>query len=347
MRLSSAICAALLSSATVISGQVRSAAATGPSATSAEKKHPTPTDQSIGSSKPFRTPWGDPDLQGLWSNSTITPLERPGTLAAKAFLTEEEANAADEAETVRADQRTTRKTTADVDGAYNQFWWDRGKTVASRRTSLVVDPPDGRIPGLTTEGQTRAGAVQQTLRGVARGPEDRNLAERCLTRGAPKLPGGYNNNVHIFQTPGYVAILQEMIHEVRIIPLDGRPHLSSGIRQWMGDSRAHWEGDTLVVDTRNYHELVSFNSYNCCRGAGADLHIVERYTRTGDTTIDFEFRVDDPTTFTRPFSIALPMTAAEGPIYEYACHEGNYGMVGILSGARAQEKAAVATEGSK
>jgi hypothetical protein len=182
---------------------------------------------------------------------------------------------------------------------------------------------------------------------VARGPEDRNLAERCLTRGAPKLPGGYNNNVQIFQAPGYVAILQEMIHEFRIIPLDGRPHLSPGIRQWMGDSRAHWEGDTLVVDTTNYHDLVTFNSYNCCRGAGRDLHIVERYTRTGVGTIDFEFRVDDPTTFTRSYSIALPMTASEGPIYEYACHEGNYGMFGILSGARAQEKAAVATEGSK
>lgn len=297
--------------------------------------------------KRFRTPWGDPDLQGMWTNSTITPLERPGALAQREFLTEVEADAIDQAETSRADQRTTRNTNADVDGAYNQFWWDRGKTVSSRRTSLVVDPADGRIPALTADGQKRAAAVGQTTRGVARGPEDRNLAERCLTRGAPKLPGGYNNNVHILQTPGYVVILQEMIHEVRVIPLDGRPHLPDGVRQWMGDSRGRWDGDTLLVDTTNYHDLVTFNSYNCCRGAGRNLHIVERYKRTGADTIDYRFTVEDPTTFTSTFVIALPLTATEGPLYEYACHEGNYGMTGILSGARAQEKAAAASEGSK
>ncbi len=313
----------------------------------AEQKKPAVAATASKAASRFRTPWGDPDLQGTWTNSTITPLERPGALAAKEFLTEEEANSQDQAETVRADQRSTRNTTADVDGAYNQFWWERGKTVSTRRTSLVVDPPDGKIPALTPDGQKRAAAVAQAVRGVPRGPEDRNLAERCLTRGAPKLPGGYNNNVHILQAPGYVAILQEMIHEVRIIPLDGRPHLSSGLRQWMGDSRGHWEGDTLVVDTTNYHDLVAFNSYNCCRGAGGNLHIVERYTRTDTDTIDYRFTVDDPTTFTRSFVIALPMTATDGPLFEYACHEGNYGMFGILSGARAQEKAAVATEGSK
>ena len=144
-----------------------------------------------------------------------------------------------------------------------------------------------------------------------------------------------------------MAILQEMIHEARIIPLDGRPHLSQDIRQWMGDSRAHWEGDTLVVDTTNYHDLVMFNSYNCCRGAGRNLHIVERYTRTDAVTIDFRFSVEDASTFTRSFAIAIPLMATEGPLYEYACHEGNYGMLGILTGARAQEKAAVSTEGSK
>ena len=295
----------------------------------------------------YRTAWGDPDLQGMWTNSTITPLERPGTLAGREFLTEGEASALDQAETVRADQRATRNTTADVDGAYNQFWWERGKTLPTRRTSLVVDPADGRIPALTPEGQKRAVAVAQATRNLARGAEDRNLAERCLTRGAPKLPGGYNNNVHILQTPQYVAILQEMIHEVRVIPLDGRPHLSDGVRQWMGDSRGRWEGDTLVVDITNYHDLVMFNSYNCCRGAGRNLHIVERYRRTAGDTIDYQFTVEDPTTFTKRFAIALPLMATKGPLYEYACHEGNYGMVGILSGARAQEKAAVSTDGSK
>ena len=178
----------------------------------------------------------------------------------------------------------------------------------------IVDPPDGRIPPLTADGRQRAAEVAEAGRRVPRGPEDRNLAERCLTRGAPKLPGGYNNNFHLLQAPGYVAILQEMIHEVRIIPLDGRPHLPGNVQQWMGDSRGHWEGDTLVVDTTNYHDKVAFNSYNCCPGAGRNLHIVERYRRVSADTVDFQFTVDDPTTFTKPFTIALPMTRTNGPL---------------------------------
>jgi hypothetical protein len=286
---------------------------------------------------PPRTPWGHPDLQGLWSNSTITPLERPAALGDRAFLTDEEAESQDRAEGTRADRRSPNAA-ADVDGAYNQFWWDRGKTVASRRTSLVVHPDNGRIPALTPDGQKRLAAINEVLRRVPHGPEDRNLAERCLTRGAPKLPGGYNNHYLVLQTPDSVAILQEMIHEVRIIPLDKRPHLSPSIRQWMGDARGRWEKDTLVVETTNYEPRVAFNSFNCCRGAGAHLRIVERYTRLDRDTIDHQFRVEDPTTFTSPFVISVPMTKAEGPIYEYACHEGNLGMFGILTGARAQEK---------
>jgi hypothetical protein len=283
-----------------------------------------------------RTPWGHPDLQGLWTNSTITPLERPAAYAGREFLTEQEARALDEAAAVRYDQRSNG--IADVDAAYNQFWWERGNTLASRRTSLIVDPTDGRVPALTPEGQKRAAEVSARLRGEAAGPEDRNLAERCITRGAPKLPGGYNNNFQIVQTPGHVAIMQEMIHEVRIIPLDGRPHLSQNIRSWLGDSRGRWEGDTLVVETTNYHELSAFNSYYCCRGAAANLRIVERFRRTGAATIEHTFTVEDPTTFTRPFTISAPMTRIDGPIFEYACHEGNYGMTGILRGARAQER---------
>lgn len=290
-----------------------------------------------GQSSPSRTPWGHPDLQGLWSNSTITPLERPAALGERAFLTDEEATAQDRAEDTRADRRAANAT-ADVDGAYNQFWWDRGKTVASKRTSLVIHPENGRIPALTPDGQKRAAAVNEVLRRVPHGPEDRNLAERCLTRGAPKLPGGYNNNYLILQTPDSVAILQEMIHEVRIIPLDNRPHLRPALRQWMGDSRGRWEGDTLVVETTNYDPRVAFNSFNCCRGAGAHLRIVERYRRSDRNTIEHEFRIEDPTTFTAPYVIAVPLTRTVGPIYEYACHEGNLGMVGILTGARAQEK---------
>jgi hypothetical protein len=311
----------------------------------AQSQSPAPKSKSPAAKSPsakassgplMRTPWGDPDLQGLWSNSTTTPLERPAAYADKEFLSEEEAKALDAAAAVAYDRRADNAT-ADVNGAYNQFWWERGASLATRRTSLIVEPPDGKLPPLTAAGKERAAAVRAATQGVPQGPEDRNLAERCVTRGAPKLPGGYNNNFQIFQTPDYVAIVQEMIHEVRIIPLDRRPHLPTTVRQWMGDSRGHWEGNTLVVDITNYADQVMFNSYNCCPGAGRDLHIVERYTRTDAGTIDFSFTVEDQTTYTKKFVVAVPMTQIEGPMYEYACHEGNYGMEGILRGARAQE----------
>lgn len=285
-----------------------------------------------------RTPWGHPDLQGIWNNSTITPLERPAQFGGREFLTADEARALDTAAATRYDQRLDDPA-QDVDAAYNQFWWERGQTVATRRTSLIIDPPDGRLPALTPEGQVRAAAIAARLRGVSTGPEDRNLAERCITRGAPKLPGGYNNNVQIVQTPTHVAIMQEMIHEVRIIPLDGRPHLPSGVGQWLGDSRGRWEGDTLVVETTNYHPSSALNSYYCCPGAAEHLRIVERFTRTSRDTIEHRFTVTDPTTFTRPFTVDVPMARVEGPIFEYACHEGNYAMEGILRGARFAERA--------
>lgn len=306
--------AALIGLTTVLEGQGRIRAVQGP-----------------------RTPWGHPDLQGTWNNSTITPLERPRELAGREFLTADEVRRLDAAAAERYDQRPD-DAAQDVDAAYNQVWWDRGATVASRRTSLIVDPPDGRIPALTPEGQQRATAIARRLRGVTEGPEDRNLAERCLTRGAPKLPGGYNNNVQIVQTPGYVMIMQEMIHEARIIPLDGRPHLPPSIRSWLGDSRGHFEGDVLVVETTNYHSLSGFNSYYCCPGAADHLRIVERFRRVSEDAIDYRFTVEDPTTFTRPFTVELPMTRLEEPIFEYACHEANYGLEGILRGARAEER---------
>jgi hypothetical protein len=290
-----------------------------------------------------RTPWGHPDLQGIWNNSTITPLERPAQFGGREFLTAEEARALDTAAASRYDQRLDDPA-QDVDAAYNQFWWERGQTVATRRTSLIIDPPDGRLPALTPEGQVRAAAIAARLRGVSTGPEDRNLAERCITRGAPKLPGGYNNNVQIVQTPSHVAIMQEMIHEVRIIPLDGRPHLPAGVGQWLGDSRGRWEGDTLVVETTNYHPSSALNSYYCCPGAAEHLRIVERFTRTGRDTIEQRFTVTDPTTFTRPFTVDVPMARVEGPIFEYACHEGNYAMEGILRGARFAERAKEGTD---
>lgn len=288
----------------------------------------------------FRTAWGHPDLEGTWNNSTITPLERPKEFGTREFMTEEEARKADEDAASRYDERP-QDAAADVDAAYNQVWWDRGKTVGTRRTSLIVDPPDGRIPALTPEGQQRAAAIAARLRGSATGPEDRNLAERCITRGAPKLPGGYNNNFQIVQTPTYVAIMQEMVHEVRIIPLDNRPRLPEHIGLWLGDSRGRWDGDTLVVETRNYHPLSAWNSYYCCRSAAEHLTITERFRRVDADTIDYRFTVDDPTTFTRPFTVELPMSRADGPIFEYACHEANYGLEGILRGARDEERRAV------
>jgi hypothetical protein len=284
-----------------------------------------------------RTPDGQTDLQGTWSNATITPLERSKELAGKQFFTAQEA-AEYEKRIVEGSNRDRRGSDAasDLVGAYNEAWFDRGtKVVPSRRTSLVIDPPDGKIPPLTERAQKDAAARAAAAKRAPDGPEDLPLLVRCIlwpTAGPPMLPTAYNNNYQIFQSPGYVTILIEMIHDVRIIPLDGRPHLPKNIRQWMGDSRGHWEGKTLVVDTTNFTNKTNF------MGSGENLHLIERFTRTDADTLLYEFKVDDPTTFTRPWKGEIPMTKAPGPIYEYACHEGNYSMTNMLNGARAQEK---------
>jgi hypothetical protein len=287
---------------------------------------------------PPHTPDGQPDLEGIWTSATLTPLERPADLAGKPTLTEKEAEEY-EKQLKKQNNRDRRDGSADADlgRAYNEFWYDRGnKVVGTRRTSLIVDPPDGLIPALTPEAQKRAEAAREHARLHAfDGPEDRPLAERCLswaTAGPPMLPSAYNNNYHIVQTPGYVTILSEMIHDVRIIPLDGRPHLGGTVRQWMGDARGHWEGNTLVVDTMDFNGKAPF------RGSGQKLHLVERFTRVDRETMLYEFTVDDPTTFTRSWTAQIPMTKTEGPIYEYACQEGNYALRGVLAGARAEEK---------
>jgi hypothetical protein len=276
-----------------------------------------------------RTADGKPDLQGIWSNATQTPLQRPAALGTKAMY---------------SDAEFAKLTLRDHDGpppagdpgTYNQFWWEEGGLL--KQTSLIVDPPNGRIPPLTTEGERRRKALQALGNDPGDSPEERNLAERCLTRGAPKLPGGYNNNFQVVQTPTHVMMFQEMIHEARIIPIDGRPHLPPHIRGFLGDSRAHWEGDTLVVDTTNYRREINQNSFNCCGGATEHLTIVERFTLADADTIDYRYTVNDPVTFTAPWTVSVPMHRVPGPIYEYACHEGNEAMIGILRGHRAEDR---------
>jgi hypothetical protein len=278
------------------------------------------------------------DLEGIWSNATVTPLERPADLAGKQTFTAEEAAAYEKQAVERSNvDHRSANAEADVASAYNQFWYDRGtKAVGTRRTSLIVDPTDGRLPPLTPEAQKR---VQDTRAWIEQhstdGPEGRTLGERCIlwaTAGPPMLPGPYNNNFQIFQTHDQVVILNEMIHDARVVPLDGSPHLPSNIRQLMGDSRGHWEGNTLVVDTTNFSGKYSI------RGSDANLHLTERFTRVSPDTLLYEFTVDDPTAFTKPWTAQIPVTKTKGPIFEYACHEGNYAMTDILAGARAAEK---------
>jgi len=287
-----------------------------------------------------RTSWGHPDLQGTWSTATITPFERPSEFAGKEFLTKEEA-AEFERRTLERTNRDNRDGTADADlaRAYNDFWWDSGtRVVPSRRTSLVVDPPDGRVPSLTAEAQQRIAAAAEVRkqRGPADHPEDRNLWERCITRGMPNvmLPQVYNGNYEIIQTTDHVVIVAEMIHDARIIPIDGRKHRPQTIRQLLGDSIGWWEGDTLVVETTNFTNKTNY------RGAGDQLRLVERFTRTAPDVLTYRVTIDDPTTFTRPWTVELPAVPSDGRIYEYACHEANYGLEGILSGHRAEEKRA-------
>ena len=287
---------------------------------------------------PSRTAWGDPDLQGMWSYATVTPLERAGGEAGKQVLRDEEVAALDVEARTGADRRDGTAE-ADLARAYNAFWYDRGKS--DGRTSLIVDPPDGRLPPLTPEGQKRQAARAAYLRAhPADSWEDQPLRERCIIyHGVPPLPTGYNNTYQIFQSPGYVAILDENIHDVRGIPLDGRPHVGRNIRQWNGDSRGHWENDTLVVETTNYSPQTTFRF----PVAGETLRAVERFTRVAADKIDYRFTIEDPTTYTKPWSVALPMTnLPDYVIYEYACHEGNYAIAHVLEGARAQEKTAAA-----
>ena len=304
---------------------------------------PARTARPASTAKPWtppRTPDGQPDLQGFWTNITITPLQRPANLATKEFFTPAEAEAY-EKQVVSQNNADRRDGNAaqDVSRAYNDFWWDRGtKVVKTLRTSLIIDPPDGRIPAMVPGANQRL-AAQRGARGgrATDGPEFRPLAERCLlwaTAGPPMMPSFYNNNYQIIQSKDYVVILVEMIHDARIIPIDNRPHLPGSVRQWLGNAVGHWEGSTLVVETTNFTDKTSFQS------SSKDMKLTERFTRTDENTLTYEFTVDDPSTYVRPWTAQIPMSKTEGPIWEYACHEGNYAMTNVLKGARAEEKAA-------
>jgi hypothetical protein len=302
------------------------------SAVSTWGQAPSKPAASAAPAKTWRTPWGDPDLQGAWSNATTTPLERPAKYGNREFLSEQERAAQDRETAIGTDRRDAPGSDADVNGAYNQFWWEKGWS--DGRTSLIYDPPDGRIPPLTESAQKRRAAAKQSGEATGRfnGPEDLELYTRCIIRAPlPRIPTGYDNNYQIVQTPGTVAILQEQMHETRVIPLDGRAHLDPSVRQWLGDSRGHWEGDTLVVETTNFSDEALF------MGATKNMKLIERWRRAADDRIDYSFTVVDPETWTRPWSARIAWTKV-GALFEYACHEDNYGLYGILAGARAAEK---------
>ncbi len=300
---------------------------------------------------PPRTADGHPDLQGYWANNNATPLERPKELAGREHLTDQELAAlkkkagelfdgqGDAAfgdtvfQTVLANVNGTKSGFKSVDGGtgdYSSVWlaprdWDN-------RTSLITDPPDGRLPAMTPGAVARRETNGAAARRLPEGPEDRSLSERCITYGSPQLVAGYQSYYQIVQGSGSVAIMTEMIHDVRVIPLDGHPHLPSAIRQWDGDSRGHWEGDALVVDTTNYKPR-SFMSVT-----SEKLHVIERFSRAGPDTLKYEITIDDPETWTKPFTLAIPLKHSDVPVFEYACHEGNIGLAGILAGARAEER---------
>ncbi len=317
--------------------------------------------------EPPRNAQGHPDLQGIWDFRSLTPLERPRALADKAVFSEDEEQAFREKTIAANDVDSNREAMGDfdVEGAYNSFWMDFGTAMnEDRRTSLIVEPTNGRLPELTE--QAMAGIKQNLLRippvrdyfslGIdtmafrPAGPETLGLSERCLVgfnAGPPLVPSAYNNNLRIVQAGSHVVLFTEMVHNARIIPVDGRAHLPEGMSEWSGDSRGHWEGDTLVVETRNftnkiptYQLPIDLNDIdrNGAVGSADNMSLVERFTRVSESAMLYEYTLTDPSTFVEPFTVVIPLRATEDQIYEYACHEGNYAMAGMLGGARQMEK---------
>ena len=343
---------------------------------------PLPAIGQPSSSTTFQTPWGEPDLQGIWANDVSTPLERPDRFGGKTELNQEELASYTVEQQASRENRDLRESdpgaVTDVGRAYNALWFPvPGNPI--ERTSLIVDPPNGRMPALTTQARERYAvwaegmglfnsgadprgnlwnggwdpdmvALDGTEGGVdgrgsrADNPEDRRFGERCIMNYLPRFPGGYNNHFQIVQSPGYVVIEHEMQHHVRVIPVDGSSHLPQDVQQWMGDSRARWEGDVLVVDTTNFTDKAPF------KGSFDGLHLVEKFRRVDANTIDYEVTLSDPATWESPWTVAYPLRALQSlmngvdgmhipQMFEYACHEGNYGLLGQLSGSRAVEQA--------
>ena len=296
----------------------------------------------------MRTPDGQPDISGIFTFRTLTPLQRPVTLGEKDTLTAEEAAAFEAAERTRLNRDLFDPETgapsagyqSRAEGgvlSYNEFWYERGvELTKDKRTSLVVDPPDGRVPFRDKTREMSRGRRLNLRNGFADSYTDRSLSDRCLmgfNSGPPMVSGAYNNNVQILQIPGHVVILNEMVHNTRVIPLDDRPH--GEIRQYAGDSRGRWEGDTLIIETTNFLRETSLG------GSTADTRLVERFRRLDGDTVIYEFTVEDPNSFTRPWTAMMPFRRTDGPLYEYACHEGNIGMHGIMAGARQLDTQAV------
>jgi hypothetical protein len=320
----------------VIAGQSPSAAK--PAAPAAAKKWTVP-----------RTPDGQPDLQGYWTNSTYVPLER-GNNVTKAFYTEEEFAKVVKEAAAREAEQTEPGTIADVHYDFTQFGLDRSQSAFVKndlRTSMIIDPPNGKMPPLTPEGQKRAAdraAERRRAGATTDAVQNMPIGTRCLIMagsGPPMMNAGYNSNYHIVQGQGYVMILVEMIHDARIIPTDNRAALPENMRQWMGDSRGHWEGDTLVIETTN------LNGKNPYRGSSEKMKVTERIARVDANTLSYKFTIDDPATWTQPWTAEAPMTKSVGPIFEHACHEGNYGVMNTLAGARLEDKKAAEAAAKK
>ena len=288
-----------------------------------------------------QTVWGDPDLQGVWNFATLIPFQRPDDAEGRAILSDEETATLRQQRLEQQDaDRRDGGVARDVERAYNNFWWDYGDEIRGNRSSLVVDPGNGKLPPMTAAAQANMRERRaQAYNGPTRSWLDRSLWERCIlgfNSGPPMVPSAYNNNFQLFQTAEHVVILNEMVHAARVVPLDGRAALSDNIRQWQGSSRGRWEGNTLVVETRNFRDEARTPYF---RDSGEGTRLIERFTRVDPETLLYSFTIVDPTTYERYWTAEIPMKTGDGPMFEYACHEGNYGMFNLLAGARAEEAA--------